>query len=147
MSACHMQVGRKRLLFIGALLVPWLTALLPSGERVEAGSVNYGSNGNCNNWLPTGWSYTQWMSYPATSTGSTYGELDWYDGTEWTRQLWNTESGSGASADPTVDNNWPFNEEGTQTWREWGNHSGTMISNSPQYDTPTEIWCGGQEGG
>lgn len=142
MSAHQLQTLPKRLLLIGFLLIPWLTVLTSGSQIAEAGSVSYGSNGNCNNWFPTGWSYTQWISYPASSTGSTYGQLEWYNGTDWARELWNTVPGSGSSADPTVDNNWPLNEAGTRSWREWGSHSGTMISNSPQYDTPSAIRCG-----
>lgn len=132
----------RRLLIAVVFLLPWGMTGLADGTVTQAGSVNFGSNGNCSNWFPHGWSWTQWISYPASSSGSTYGRLEWFDGVEWAGQMSNRVYGNGANADPSVDNYWGYNEDGTGSWRQWGAHYGSMISNSPQYSTPASIWCG-----
>lgn len=140
--ALNMVIGAhlRRWVFVIALLLPWIGAQLAEPFGAEGASSGWGSNGNCNNWVPHGWSWTQWSGQPSGSSGGLSGSLDWYDGFGWVSQQGNEAAANGASGDPMVDNYLGTNEQGTGSWQESAGHSATFwqTSQSSQHS----IWCG-----
>ena len=138
MSLSHSE-GFRRPLFVAALLFPWVVGSLSSGPIAQAGSVSWGTNGNCNYYIPHGWSWTSWSGYLSTDSGSVYGQLDWWDGIEYAKQMSTSGQAQGSSNTAWADNYLGYNEQGTGSWRQWANHSGTMI-NGNQY-SQHYMWC------
>jgi|SRR5579875_3867702 len=141
-----MQIVTCRRVVLGMAVVsafailPGRFAAQPRTPVAQASSVNYGSNGNCNNWNPHGWSWTNWSGWPSPVSAGVSGELDWYDGYQWVTELYDEKSAYGTSGSANVDNDLLVNEEYSGSWQELGSHVGAIFT-VEQYSSHT-MWCG-----
>lgn len=132
---------RHCVLIAAALLFPWLPALAPIAPVTQAATnVYFGSNGNCNNWVPHGWSWTQWSGWSTPVSAGVDGTLQWNTGYSWVDEKYYEESAYGTSGDATVDNYFGSAEQGSGWWREIGDHDGGLWD-ATQHSIES-IWCG-----
>lgn len=93
-----------------------------------ASSVSYNSSGNCNNWIPHGWSETTWSGYTSNDTGYAQENLSWYTGGSWHIMMWDNDVykiyGNG---DTTAEAYFGDSMQGTGSWQEDGWHWGTIL--------------------
>ena len=134
--------------------IPWrlllapvclLVLIAPSAvahyQTAYAGSYSLGDTGNCNNWVPYGYSYTSWQDEPSNASGSVHGRLDHLENGSWVVYMDQSDTVSNTGyGTASVTNNWGFYEYGTGSWQEEGWHWGTFFSGvNYQYQ---HIWCG-----
>src|SRR5579884_2789433 len=100
-------------------------------------SVTSSSDGNCNNWYPHGWSFTQWSGYPSGSTAWVEGDLK-HNGV---LKKTSYQAQYGASGRVAADNYYSTYSFGTGQWVEVGTHSGTVY-NGQYINTYAYINCG-----
>lgn len=105
-----------------------------------AGSYSVGDGGNCNNWYPYGYAYTDWSNQPSDASGSAHGELQHWTGTSWDTKSHVQATQQGSSYDLQVNNPYNVYSYGTGKWQEQDWHWGTFSSGvNYQYYS---IWCG-----
>jgi hypothetical protein len=105
-------------------------------------SYGTGSDGNCNNWYPHGWSWTNWTGGISSDWGTTDAYLSWYDSSSGTyvTELHTKATAYGATGDAEPDLYYPYYEYGTGTWSEDGFHTASFISGT--LHSSKSIWCG-----
>lgn len=130
----------KRCVFLSALLVAAGNWLLSQPPVAQATSVSWGASGNCNNWYPHGWAWTQWSGYPSNSSGYVHGNLQHWTGSGWQSYVQSSQTLYGGSEDATADDYYGTYSYGTGLWAEGSLHSGTMISGT-QYAS-SNLNCG-----
>lgn len=132
---------RNYLLLAAVLVLPWTQAVGWAVPITQAASnVYFGSNGNCNSWVPHGWSWTQWSGWPTPVSAGVDGTLQWNTGYSWVDEKYNEKSAYGTSGDATVDNYLGTALEGSGSWREIGAHNGGLWD-ATQHSLQS-IWCG-----
>jgi len=70
----------RTLLIVVAFLVSSVGLLSVRPTEVRANSISWGTNGNCNNWYPHGWSSLSWSGFDNYANGETWGYLDHWNG-------------------------------------------------------------------
>lgn len=137
--------GIRWLLFLATFLASSTVAVSQeSGSALALGSNPYWDSwGNCNNYIPHGWSSTWWNYYPSNSWGGVSAYLEWQDsGGSWHIEMappGQTASGTGNTV--TIDNYWGATARGS--WLEIATHSGSMspLTGGGQ-SSQKSIWCG-----
>lgn len=131
-----------------ALLVP---VILGSAVAVGTASVqishaetdNFSYNGNCNNWVPHGWSTYSWSGAVASTHAFTAtGLYEWSTTYNSYVYEYGVQSSTvyGTSGTVTADAYWPY---GSEYGTKWQVQSAYNENGSYSPTGTTNIWCGG----
>lgn len=128
-----------------ASLILTVGASLSRAFDVQASGVNpyWASYGNCNNWIPHGWSQTWWNSYPSDSFGSVDTvQFQWYNPAtgKWYVEKYSSAMARGSTNTATANNYWGVTARGS--WQEVALHSGNIGELVVQQTSGKPIWCG-----
>jgi len=130
----------RTLLIVAAFLVSSVGLLSVRPTEVRANSISWGTNGNCNNWYPHGWSSLSWSGFDGSAWGETWGDLDHWNGSTWVSYIFHDTYAQGGSTQANIDNYYNVYSYGTGWWEQTGTHQGSMITGTP-YETHN-FWCG-----
>lgn len=142
----RIHAGRKqRHLGLAAGLVAWAGLFLfhPAVSHASGSNPYWDSYGNCNSWIPHGWSQTWWNSFPSNSFGSVdQAQLQWYNTStgNWVVEKYSSGFASGSTNTATADNYWGVTARGS--WQEVAHHSGSMSPLTSTQVSSKSIWCG-----
>jgi hypothetical protein len=113
-------------LLVGAIC---LVIMATPIEVAQAASVSLVDQGNCNNSVPHGWSWTDWSSQAYDSSGSVHGQLQWYWDSTWMTMMDKSATVNyQANGDASVDNYYGVSEPGSGPWKEQGWHWASFFS-------------------